>query len=69
MGISWKAMPRMRASSRASSSEWAELYREGMATPRTAAGPSAAAATQAVSALSMPPESPTTAERKPHLRT
>ena len=41
---------------------------DGIRTPSTWSAPSASAAMAAVSAESMPPESPSTARAKPHLR-
>ena len=42
---------------------------DGMRTPSTHSGPNASAAMAAVSAESMPPESPSSTRAKPHLRT
>ncbi len=60
-------MPRLSASAFASSREPAELNRDGIETPRTFSGPSASAAITAVSAESIPPLSPSTADWNPHL--
>ena len=46
-----------------------ELYRLGIATPVTLSGPSAATASAAVNAESIPPDKPSTTDLKPHLRT
>ena len=63
------SMPRFRASASESSMLPQLEYGDGISTPRTRAGPMASAATAAVSAESTPPESPSTALVKPHLRT
>ena len=60
-------MPRASAHSAASSRLSAEVKREGISTPITLRGPSASAAMAAVRAESMPPDSPSTAFRKPFL--
>ena len=61
-------MPRRSASASASSTlPWLENG-DGISTPSTCSRPSASAATTAVSAESMPPDSPSSTSRKPHLR-
>ena len=61
-------MPRFAASAWASVRLWSLLNRLGIATPWTFSGPRAAAASAATTAESIPPDSPTTTERNPHLR-
>ena len=68
IGTVWKWMPRRWARTAASSLLIPAVYREGMAMPVTLPGPRARAASTAVSAESIPPERPMTAERKPVLR-
>ena len=68
-GITSTRIPRRRATSVASSKLSGEEYREGIATVRTPAGPSASAATEATSAESIPPDRPMTTSPKPFLRT
>jgi hypothetical protein len=58
-----------RASSAASSRECSEEYRLGIDTPTTLAAPSASQAMAATTAESMPPDSPSTTDGKPFLRT
>ncbi len=59
MGTVWqRGKARLAASSIASSNDAADEWRDGIITPRTPFGPTAAAAMQAVTAESMPPESP-----------
>ena len=62
-------MPRFTVSARASSIDPVEENSLGMPTPSTFSAPSASTAMAATSAESMPPESPTSAFLKPHLRT
>ena len=64
----WKSIPSRCASSAASSLLIEAVYRDGMAKPVTFSGPSARAASTAVSAESTPPERPRTTLRKPVLR-
>ena len=61
-------MPRREATVLASSRLSGDEYREGIATARTAAGPSASAASTATKAESIPPESPSTTSSNPFLR-
>ena len=62
-----KRRPSLWASSRASSREWTEEIAEGSEIPVTFSGPSAAAASAATTAESMPPLSATNAWVKPDL--
>ena len=61
IGSSKVRIPSPSASAPASSSDSGELWREGIRTPVTFLAPMASTATAAVSAESMPPESPITA--------
>ena len=61
-------MPRLRHRITESSTEPLDEKREGMVTATTLSAPRASAARARVSALSMPPELPTTARVKPQLR-
>ena len=63
-----KEIPSVSAVKRASSIECCEEWRLGIANPRTFSGPTAAAATHAATAESMPPESPKTMDEIPDLR-
>ena len=65
MATVWKCTPSLFARSSASSLLIEAVYREGMAMVVTFWSPSARAASTAVSAESMPPESPRTALLKP----
>ena len=65
MGMEWKCTPSRFASTSASSLLIAAVYREGIAMVVTFWGPRARAASTAVSAESMPPESPRTALLNP----
>ena len=60
-------MPRFSASERASSMLLCEENCDGMAMPVTFFAPSASTASAAVTAESMPPESPMTTSVNPHL--
>ncbi len=53
----------------ASSTEWPDEYRLGIATPLTRFAPSASIAIAATSAESMPPDKPRTTDLKPFLPT
>ena len=63
-----KSIPRLVASSFASSSDSSDEYRDGMATPSTFSAPTASAATTAVSEESILADSPTTHDAKPFFR-
>ena len=65
MGMIRCAIPNAWACVRASSTLMAAVYREGMRTASTSAGPRASTAMHRASAESMPPESPSTAPRNP----
>ena len=69
MRTSSSLTPTRRATSAASSRLSGEENGEGMAMVRTAPGPRASAASAAVRAESMPPDSPTTTSLKSFLRT
>ena len=69
MGISSMRMPRFFASETESSTLPREEYIDGMVMPVTLSAPSASTASAAVSAESMPPDSPMTTFENPHLRT
>ena len=62
-------MPRLSANSWESPTLPSDEYRDGMVTPTTLSAPNASTATVAVSAESMPPDSPTSVLRNPDLRT
>ena len=68
MGMTSNGTPRLAASARASVIEPSDENLDGRPTPRTWAGPRAAAARTPVTAESMPPESPSTTLEKPVLR-
>ena len=65
IGISRKSMPRLAATSRASSCVPSDEKREGIETPCTRSAPSASAQIATVRAESIPPETATTTSRKP----
>jgi hypothetical protein len=67
MGTVSSAIPSRAATSAASSSDVAEVKRDGSITPRTASGPSASAAIAATSAESTPPDRPSSTRRMPDL--
>ena len=67
MGMVWVWMPRLCASSAASSREPCEENWLGMSRPMTLSGPSAWTASAAVRAESIPPESPRRARENPDL--
>ncbi len=69
IGISRKSTPRDSATRRASPRVASDENCDGIDTQWTRSGPSASAASAAVSAESMPPDSPTTTSRKPFLST
>ena len=69
MGISWQRIPSAFASTAASACDAADVNGDGMETPTTCSGPSASAAMHAVSAESMPPESPSTTVSNPFFTT
>ncbi|MNL87634.1 hypothetical protein D3C87_2168740 [compost metagenome] len=68
MGWVSNCTPRLRHRATESSTEPLDEKREGMVMPTTFSGPSAWAANASVSALSMPPELPTTTCLKPQRR-
>jgi hypothetical protein len=61
--------PVLAASSAASERECCDEYADGIDTPCTAPAPRASTAIAAHTAESIPPESPSTTEAKPFLRT
>ena len=67
IGTTSYRMPSALARPSASSRLPCDEYCDGMATPRTFSGPSASTATAAVTAESIPPLNPMTADAKPHL--
>jgi hypothetical protein len=67
MGRECRRIRKFSARAAASVTLPAEEYIEGIETPTTFSGPSAATARAQVTAESIPPESPTRAPRKPHL--
>src|SRR5436190_1912584 len=69
IGSSRKSTSRLSASSRASRCVPVEEKRDGIETQWTRSAPSASTASAAVSAESIPPETPTTISRKPFLST
>ena len=69
IGTSDQCRPWRLASSSASVTEWSELQALGMPTTCTASGPRASQAIVATRAESIPPDSPSTTDWKPFLRT
>jgi hypothetical protein len=69
IGISRNEQPRLSASRRASVRVASDEYRDGIETQCTRSGPSASAASAAVTAESIPPETPTRTSLKPFLST